>query len=53
MYQARKYLDKNSLFTLYNNCIYPYLIYCVESPGAIYQSATSAHCLFYKRKYFE
>ena len=29
MYQARKYLDKNSLVNLYNTYIYPYLIYCV------------------------
>ena len=35
MYQACKYLDKNSLINLYNNYIYPYLIYCVESWGNI------------------
>ena len=35
MYQARRYLDKNSLINLYNNYIYPYLIYCVESWGNI------------------
>ena len=35
MYQARKYLDKNSLVNLYNNYIYLYLIYCVESGGNI------------------
>ena len=29
--QARKYLDINSLVNLYNNNIYPYLIYWVES----------------------
>ena len=37
MYQARKYLDKNSLVNLYNTYIYPYLIYCVESWGNISQ----------------
>ena len=35
MYQARKYLDKNSLVNLYTNYIYPCLIYCVESWGNI------------------
>ena len=35
MYQARKYLDKNSLINLYNNYIYPYLIYCVGFWGNI------------------
>ena len=35
MYQARKYLDKNSLVNLYNNYMYPYLIYCVKSWGNI------------------
>ena len=30
MYQAREYLNKNSLVNLYNNYTYPYLIYCVE-----------------------
>ena len=34
MYQDRKYLD-NSLVNLYNNSIYPYIIYCVESWGNI------------------
>ena len=51
MYQARKYLDKNSLVNLYNIYIYPYLIYCVESWGNISQCST--HCLSYKRKYLE
>ena len=33
MYQARKYLNRNGLISLYNSYIYPYLIYCVESWG--------------------
>ena len=33
MYQARKYLNRNGLISLYNLFIYPYLIYCVESCG--------------------
>ena len=47
MYQARKYLDKNSLVNLYYNYIYPYLIYCVKSWG------TSTHCFLKKIKYLE
>ena len=35
MYQARKYLDRNSLVYLYNSYIYPYFIYCVESWGNV------------------
>ena len=49
MYQARKYLDKNSLINLYNN----FILFIVWNPGGIYQSATSTHCLSYKRKYLE
>ena len=37
MYQACKYLDKNSLVNLYKTYIYPYLIYCVETWGNISQ----------------
>ena len=33
MYQAKKYLNRNGLISLYNSYIYPYLIYCVESWG--------------------
>ena len=33
MYQARKYLNRNGLISLYNSYIYPHLIYCVESWG--------------------
>ena len=33
MYQARKYINRNGLISLYNSYIYPYLIYCVESWG--------------------
>ena len=33
MYQARKYLNRNGLISLYNSYIYPLLIYCVESWG--------------------
>ena len=40
MYQARKYLNKKSLSSLYNSYIYPYIIYCVESWGNV------AKCLF-------
>ena len=33
MYKARKYLNKNSLKSLYHAYIYPYLTYCVEVWG--------------------
>ena len=33
MYQARKYINRNGLISLYNSYIYPYLIYCVQSWG--------------------
>ena len=35
MYQARKYLYKKNLVGLYNSCIYPYLMCCVESWGNV------------------
>ena len=38
MYKARRYLGSKSLVNLYHSCIYPYLIYCIESWG------NAAHC---------
>ena len=35
MYQARKYLNRQTLANLYNSYIYPYLVYCVESWGNV------------------
>ena len=48
MHQVRKYLNRNSLVSLYNSYIYPYLIYCVES-GATPQFVTWIHYLFYQK----
>ena len=47
MYQARKYLNRNGLISLYNSYIYPYLIYGVESWGnaSIYLPHGSTICL--------
>ena len=33
MYKARRFLNKNSLLSLYHSYIYPYLIYCIEVWG--------------------
>ena len=33
MYKARKYLNKNTLKSLYHDYIYPYITYCVEVWG--------------------
>ena len=50
MYQARKYLNRNGLISLYNSYIYPYLIYLIYlSPGATLQFATWIHYLSYKK----
>ena len=35
IYQVIKYVDIKCIVNLYNNYIYPYLIYCVESMGNI------------------
>ena len=38
MYNARKYLKRNTLINLYHSYIYPYLIYCIEAWG------NTTHC---------
>ena len=36
IYKARKFLNKSILVNLYNSFVYPYLIYCIEVWGNVY-----------------
>ena len=38
LYKAKQILNYNSLYTLYNTLVQPYLTYCVEVWGNTYQS---------------
>ena len=49
LYKAKQILSYNSLYTLYNTLIQPYLTYCVEVWGNTYQSNIQPICTIQKK----